>query len=141
MDGLDKDLPGLLVRLAMERRILRSSLVPREDVLDGDLPAPLATLATVRRTLRPFPTSRQEVGNASFGRQNAVELCSDRDSDMLGKDMNIHDLYVRGRPSWLACYVETELMEGGHRGWTSKGSRGCELCLPSGIILWNEPLR
>jgi len=98
VDGLDKDLPGLLARLVMEHRILRSSLVPREVVLDRDLPAPLATLATKRRTLRQFPISRQEVGNASFGRQNAMELCSDRDSEMLGKDMNIHDSYVRGRP-------------------------------------------
>lgn len=141
MDGLDEDLPGFLVRLEMERIILRSSLVSREDVLDRDLPAPLTTLATERRTLRPSPISRQEVGNASFGRQNTVELCSDRDSEMLDKDMNIHDPCVRGRPSRLVLYVETDLMEGGHRGWTSKGSRGCELCLPSGIILWNEPLR
>jgi hypothetical protein len=77
--------------------------VSREDVLNIDLQGSLTTLAMERRPLRPCSVSREEVGTACFGRQNAVEFDSDRDSEMLGKDMHILDLYVQSHPLWLVC--------------------------------------
>jgi hypothetical protein len=68
VDGLDRDLLGLLVRLAMEYRRLRPFSVSREDILDSDLPGVLAILATERRRLRPSPVPREEIGIACFGR-------------------------------------------------------------------------
>jgi hypothetical protein len=32
-----------------------------------------------------------------------VEIDSDRDSEMLGKDMHILDLYAQSYPLWLVC--------------------------------------